>query len=75
MRFTGRERFTSVADARKFAERFAGDLNVIVLVDFENDSVRTAMEVADALGDEGGGPTFLERKSVEPATLAVYQRA
>ena len=42
----------TVLAARKFAERFAGELNVIVLVDFENDSVRTALEVADALGDD-----------------------
>jgi nicotinate phosphoribosyltransferase len=34
-----------------FADRFAGEMNVTVLVDFENDSVRTALEVADALGD------------------------
>jgi len=37
------------------AEKFAGwapeDMNVTVLVDFENDSVRTALDVADALGD------------------------
>ena len=26
-------------------------MNVVVLVDFENDSVRTSLEVADALGD------------------------
>jgi nicotinate phosphoribosyltransferase len=36
------------------ASRFAGwapeDMNVVVLVDFENDSVRTALEVARALG-------------------------
>jgi nicotinate phosphoribosyltransferase len=38
--------------ARKFAERFARDMNVTVLVDFENDSVKTALEVADALGDD-----------------------
>ncbi len=42
----------TVLAARKFAERFAGDLRVIVLVDYENDSVRTALEVADALGDD-----------------------
>ncbi len=36
--------------ARKFADRYAVDMNVTVLVDFENDSVRTALEVADALG-------------------------
>jgi nicotinate phosphoribosyltransferase len=38
--------------ARVFADRYAKDMNVTVLVDFENDSVRTALEVADALGDE-----------------------
>ena len=27
-------------------------MNVVVLVDFENDSVRTSLEVADALGDD-----------------------
>jgi nicotinate phosphoribosyltransferase len=41
----------TVEAARAFAERFAGEMNVTVLVDFENDSVRTALEVADALGD------------------------
>ena len=33
-----------------FAERFDEEMNITVLVDFENDSVRTAVEVADALG-------------------------
>ncbi len=41
----------TVAAARAFAERFADEMNVVVLVYFENDSVRTALEVADALGD------------------------
>jgi nicotinate phosphoribosyltransferase len=41
----------TVAAARAWADRFAGETNVTVLVDFENDSVRTALEVADALGD------------------------
>src|SRR5207237_2795056 len=41
----------TVAAARDFADRFAGEMNVTVLVDFENDSVRTALEVAEALGD------------------------
>jgi nicotinate phosphoribosyltransferase len=41
----------TVAAARAFCERFAGEMNVTVLVDFENDSARTAVEVADALGD------------------------
>src|SRR5262245_19687432 len=39
-----------VRAARAFADRFADVLAVTVLVDFENDSVRTALEVADALG-------------------------
>jgi nicotinate phosphoribosyltransferase len=41
----------TVEAARLFAERFADEMNVTVLVDFDNDSVRTALEVADALGD------------------------
>ncbi len=40
----------TVLAARRFADRFADELQVTVLVDFENDSVRTALEVADALG-------------------------
>jgi nicotinate phosphoribosyltransferase len=38
--------------ARKFADRFKRDMNVTVLVDFENDSVKTALEVAEALGPD-----------------------
>jgi len=38
--------------ARVFADRFAGKINIVVLVDFENDSVRTSLEVADVLGDK-----------------------
>jgi nicotinate phosphoribosyltransferase len=41
----------TVAAARAWADRFADEMNVTVLVDFENDSVRTALEVADALGE------------------------
>jgi nicotinate phosphoribosyltransferase len=40
----------TVAAARAFADRFSEEMNVTVLVDFENDSVRTSLEVADALG-------------------------
>jgi nicotinate phosphoribosyltransferase len=40
----------TVAAARAFADRFADEMNVTVLVDFENDSVRTALAVAEALG-------------------------
>jgi nicotinate phosphoribosyltransferase len=41
----------TVEAARHFADRFADEMNVTVLVDFDNDSVRTALAVADALGD------------------------
>ena len=41
----------TVLAARKFAEWAPEDMSVTVLVDFDNDSVRTALEVADALGD------------------------
>jgi nicotinate phosphoribosyltransferase len=41
----------TVAAARAWADRFAEEMNVTVLVDFENDSVRTALEVADTLGE------------------------
>jgi nicotinate phosphoribosyltransferase len=40
----------TVAAAKRFAEWASDDMNVTVLVDFENDSVRTALEVAHALG-------------------------
>jgi nicotinate phosphoribosyltransferase len=40
----------TVAAAKRFAEWASEDMNVTVLVDFENDSVRTALEVAHALG-------------------------
>jgi nicotinate phosphoribosyltransferase len=38
--------------AAKFAEQFADVMNVTVLVDFENDSVATALEAAEALGPD-----------------------
>jgi nicotinate phosphoribosyltransferase len=40
----------TVAAAEHFANWASDDMNVTVLVDFENDSVRTALEVAHALG-------------------------
>jgi len=40
----------TVLAATKFAENTADDVNVVVLVDFENDSVKTSLEVARALG-------------------------
>jgi nicotinate phosphoribosyltransferase len=41
----------TVLAATKFAEWAPEELNVTVLVDFENDSVQTSLEVARALGD------------------------
>jgi nicotinate phosphoribosyltransferase len=41
----------TVPAARKFAEWAPADMSVTVLVDFENDSVQTALDVAEALGD------------------------
>jgi nicotinate phosphoribosyltransferase len=41
----------TVTASSAFAERYHGDMNITVLVDFENDSVATALEVAAALGD------------------------
>ena len=40
----------TVLAAKKFAEFAPEDMNIVVLVDFENDSVRTALDVARALG-------------------------
>ncbi|MBV9213236.1 MAG: quinolinate phosphoribosyl transferase [Actinobacteria bacterium] len=42
----------TVAAAQAYVRRFGDEMNVTVLVDFENDSTRTAVDVADALGDE-----------------------
>jgi nicotinate phosphoribosyltransferase len=40
----------TVKAASVFADRFHQEMNVTVLVDFENDSLRTALDVAEALG-------------------------
>jgi nicotinate phosphoribosyltransferase len=40
----------TVAAAAHFADWAPADMNVVVLVDFENDSVKTSLEVARALG-------------------------
>jgi nicotinate phosphoribosyltransferase len=42
----------TVEAAKAWARQYASEMNVTVLVDFANDSVRTAIEVADALGDD-----------------------
>jgi nicotinate phosphoribosyltransferase len=40
----------TVLAARKFADWAPADMNIVVLVDFENDSMKTSLEVAGALG-------------------------
>jgi nicotinate phosphoribosyltransferase len=42
----------TVRAAQIFADRFHEEMNITVLVDFENDSARTAVQVAAALGDK-----------------------
>ena len=42
----------TVKAATVFAERFQSEMNITVLVDFENDSVETALAVAEALGPQ-----------------------
>jgi nicotinate phosphoribosyltransferase len=42
----------TVAAGRDFAARYRDQINVVVLVDFGNDSAREAVAVADALGDD-----------------------
>jgi nicotinate phosphoribosyltransferase len=59
----------TVAAARSFAARYAEQMNVTVLVDFENDSVRTALEVADALGDDLWGVRLDTSERLEDVAL------
>jgi nicotinate phosphoribosyltransferase len=40
----------TVKAAQAFADRFHDEMNITVLVDFDNDCARTAVEVAEALG-------------------------
>ncbi len=42
----------TVAAARAFCARYANEMNVTVLVDFDNDCVGTSLAVAEALGDQ-----------------------
>jgi nicotinate phosphoribosyltransferase len=60
----------TVAAARAFARRYGSDLNVTVLVDFENNSARTAVELADALGDDLWGVRLDTSERLVDETLA-----
>jgi nicotinate phosphoribosyltransferase len=60
----------TVLAATRFAEWAPRDLNVTVLVDFENDSVRTALEVARALGDRLWGVRLDTSESLVDRSLS-----
>lgn len=42
----------TVAAAKAFAAKYKDDMNITVLVDFDNDSINTALKVAGALGKD-----------------------
>src|SRR5207248_868022 len=66
----------TVAAARAFAARFADELNVTVLVDFDNDSVKTALAVAEALGERLWGVRLATAERVDgPAVVEDMRRA
>jgi nicotinate phosphoribosyltransferase len=60
----------TVAAARAFAGRYAAEMNVTVLVDFDNESARTAVEVADALGGDLWGVRLDTSERLVDRTLA-----
>ena len=62
----------TVAAARAFADRYAAEMNVTVLVDFDNDSVATALEVADALGPRLGRAPGHVRPAGRPLAPALH---
>jgi nicotinate phosphoribosyltransferase len=48
----GRNTVLAASKFAEWAEENDPDINIVVLVDFDNDSVRTSLEVARALGDQ-----------------------
>jgi nicotinate phosphoribosyltransferase len=60
----------TVAAARAFAHQYSERVNVTVLVDFDNTSAKTAVEVADALGDELWGVRLDTSERLVDETLA-----
>jgi nicotinate phosphoribosyltransferase len=60
----------TVRAAEAFAEAFGDRMDIVVLVDFENDSVRTALEVARALGDRLWGVRLDTSNTLVDLTLA-----
>jgi nicotinate phosphoribosyltransferase len=60
----------TVAAASAFAERYRGEMNITVLVDFENDSPRTAIEVARELGPKLWGVRLDTSEALVDRSLA-----
>ncbi|HEY7706712.1 MAG TPA: hypothetical protein VH968_06035 [Gaiellaceae bacterium] len=59
----------TVLAATKFAEHMDPDVSIVVLVDFENDSVRTSLEVARALRDRLWGVRLDTSRSLVDESL------
>jgi nicotinate phosphoribosyltransferase len=59
----------TVAAATAFAARYHGEMNITVLVDFDNDSVGTAIAVAEALGDRLWGVRLDTSERIVDRTL------
>jgi nicotinate phosphoribosyltransferase len=59
----------TVVAARKFADRYSDEMNVTVLVDFDNDSVRTALAVAEDLGHRLWGVRLDTSEALEDEAL------
>lgn len=59
----------TVLAATKFAESAPDGVNVVVLVDFENDSVRTSLEVARAMGERLWGVRLDTSRTLVDRTL------
>ncbi len=60
----------TVAAAAAVARHCAGEMDITVLVDFENDSIGTALAVADALGDDLWGVRLDTAEDMVDAGLA-----
>ena len=59
----------TVEAARRFAQRFSGEMNITVLVDFDNTSAATAVAVAEALGPELWGVRLDTSETLVDRTL------
>ena len=64
----------TIAAARDFCRCYAKDTNVVVLVDFHNDSVAEAVAVADALGEELWGVRLDTSERLVDRSLAGHAR-